>query len=196
MKLRTTLLMGILCATPMLGAAQGSASKMSGGVELLRLIETVAKSSGKRFIIDPRVRGDVQMAGLDAEKLSYEQLLAILRLNQLVAVEEAGLVNVFPDVNARQFPTVTLYADDPKLSGETLVTWIAQARNVCVTWAIPVLRPLMPQQAHLAAYPPTNAFIISDRLANARRIVAIVESLDKASNGKQDCGEHKDATAK
>jgi general secretion pathway protein D len=194
MKIGGLFAVALLCAMPVLCEAQ-SAKSAGNGVDILRLIDTVAKSSGKSFVIDPRVRADVQIAGIDADKLSYEQLLAILRINQFVAVEEAGLVNVVPEANARQFPATTLYKDDPRLSGEALVTWVVQVRNLCTAYVVPVLRPLMPQQAHLAAYPP-NSLIISDRLANARRIVGIIENMDKSSGGKEDCGEKKEATAK
>jgi general secretion pathway protein D len=195
MKIGSLFAVALLCAMPALSEAQSSKGA-GGGVDILRLIETVAKSSGKTFVIDPRIRGDVQTAGLDPDKVTYPQLQTILRINQFVAIEEAGIVNILPDVNARQMPTVTLFADDPALSGETLVTWVVQVRNVCAPMLVPILRPLMPQQAHMAAYPPTNTLILADRLANLRRIVGIAERVDKSTTGKQDCGEKKEAGAK
>jgi general secretion pathway protein D len=53
--------------------------------------------------------------------------------------------------------------------------------------AVPVLRPLMPQSAHMAAFLQSNTLIISDHVANARRIVDMVERLDRAAPAGQKC---------
>jgi general secretion pathway protein D len=44
-----------------------------------------------------------------------------------------------------------------------------------------VLRPLVPQQAHMAAYAPSNAIIISDVSSNIDRITAIIERMDRSA---------------
>jgi general secretion pathway protein D len=44
-----------------------------------------------------------------------------------------------------------------------------------------VLRPLVPQQAHMAAYAPSNAIIISDSAANITRIRDIIERMDQSA---------------
>jgi len=43
---------------------------------------------------------------------------------------------------------------------------------------VPILRPLLPQYAHLAALPYENTLLIVDRYANVKRIEAIVKALD------------------
>ncbi|MCW9003807.1 MAG: type II secretion system secretin GspD, partial [Gammaproteobacteria bacterium] len=44
---------------------------------------------------------------------------------------------------------------------------------------VPILRPLVPQQGHLAAYNPTNTLIITDHGANIKRLTDIIRSIDK-----------------
>ena len=53
----------------------------------------------------------------------------------------------------------------------------------CVSAAklIPVLRPLVPQQAHMAAYAPSNAIIISDIRSNINRIMDIIDRMDRTA---------------
>ena len=41
---------------------------------------------------------------------------------------------------------------------------------------------MLPQYAHLAAVPPGNSLLITDRFANLRRIEALVKSLDTPEN--------------
>jgi general secretion pathway protein D len=58
---------------------------------------------------------------------------------------------------------------------------------MCASHAVPVLRPLMPQAAHLAAFPQSNSLLISDHAANARRILDMAERLDRAAPAGQKC---------
>jgi hypothetical protein len=45
---------------------------------------------------------------------------------------------------------------------------------------------MLPQQAHLAAFPQTNTLIMVDSYANVQRIKALVEELDKGPAWKPD----------
>ena len=51
---------------------------------------------------------------------------------------------------------------------------------------VPVLRPLMPQAAHLAAYPNGNILIISDRASNVSRMMRIIERIDQQGDNDVD----------
>ncbi len=108
MIIRTAIVASLLAGIPLfaLAEAQGSSSKSDSDVELAVLIENVARRTGVRAIIDPRVRAQVPLANLDANKLSYEDLLAILNVYQFAAVKRGDLLIVVPDANARQLPTV------------------------------------------------------------------------------------------
>jgi general secretion pathway protein D len=70
---------------------------------------------------------------------------------------------------------------------DEIVTLVVQAKNACAAQLVPVLRPMMPQAAHLAAEVQSNSLIISDRSSNARRIAVLFEKLDQATSGKRDC---------
>jgi general secretion pathway protein D len=158
-------------------------------VSIFELIDRVAKKSGKRFLVDPRANLDLPLPGFDIGQVDYEALLAIFRLQQIATFTQDGVVNVVPDTVARQMPTPVLAADDPKIAGDEFVTRVLKVDNVCSSWLVPILRPLMPQAAHLAAHPPSNSLVMSDRVANVRRIVEVVRQLDRAP--KQQCEEPK-----
>ncbi|MCK5093004.1 MAG: type II secretion system secretin GspD, partial [Gammaproteobacteria bacterium] len=61
-----------------------------------------------------------------------------------------------------------------------------QVENVAAAQLGPILRPLIPQQGHLAAYPATNVLIISDRASNVDRLMRIISRIDKVSDAKID----------
>jgi general secretion pathway protein D len=55
-------------------------------------------------------------------------------------------------------------------------------KNVNAGVLVPMLRPLIPQYGHLAAYPPGNMLIISDRASNVSRIMRIVARMDESGD--------------
>jgi general secretion pathway protein D len=159
-------------------------------VEITDIIARVAKRTGKQFNLDPRVAGSVPIAGLDLQRVDYPRLLAILRANGMAAYEANGVVNVVPDSVSRQIPIAVTTSVSTQTSDDELVTVVWNARSVCTAQLVPILRPLMPQAAHLAALPQTNSLILSDRADNARRILDLAERLEKqAASLKQNCTE-------
>src|SRR3954471_16958662 len=59
-----------------------------GSVPIERLLATVAKRANKKFIVDPRVHGEVSMVGQEPTSVDYPTLLLILRVQGFAAVEE------------------------------------------------------------------------------------------------------------
>jgi general secretion pathway protein D len=183
-------LSGCLFAVVSVAAVAQDSSKAGGsraGIEIVELITRFAKSSGRPVMIDPRVRSDVLITGVDPARLSYEQLPAILDQHQFAAIEGGGMLAIVPDANARQLPS-PIYSDAGfKALDHELVTLLVRPKKVCASYLVPVLRPLMPQAAHLAAEIQTNMLIISDRAGNARRIAALVAQIDQSGEGKKEC---------
>ena len=110
----------------------------------------------------------------------------------MITFTQGGIVNVIPDAIARQVPVPVMAAGDSRVADDELVTSVVQVTNLCVAHAVPVLRPMMPQYAHLAAYPATGTMLIVDRAANVRRITDLLARLDKqGASNKQSCDDTK-----
>jgi general secretion pathway protein D len=67
------------------------------------------------------------------------------------------------------------------LGNDEYVTQVIRLENVSAAKLIPVLRPLVPQQAHMAAYAPSNAIIISDVRSNINRILEVIDRMDQSA---------------
>src|SRR5690606_10833706 len=104
----------------------------------------------------------------------YQTFLSALAVNGVMAAEEGDIVKIVPDANARYF---TELAGE----GEEFVTQLIVLENVGAAQLVPTLRPLAPQNGHLAAHQQSNALIISDRASNLRRVVGLVRRMDRAS---------------
>ena len=82
----------------------------------------------------------------------YEAFLAILQVYEFVAVPSGNIIKILPDATSRQLPANDL-PDRVSSTSDELVTQVIQVRNVSAAQLVPILRPMMPQSAHLAAYP-------------------------------------------
>lgn len=146
------------------------------------LIATVSKQTGKNFVIDPRVKAKVTVVSaepMDADQL-YQVFLSVLQVHGYSAVPTGDLIKIVPDVTAKQGPVPILGAD--RRATDQLVTQVVPIVNVPAAQLVPILRPLVPQQGHLAAYAATNSLIITDRAANIGRLSDIIKRIDRPDN--------------
>jgi general secretion pathway protein D len=148
-------------------------------IELQTLLEQVAANSDKQFLVDHRSKQQVYVGGTPIEKPDYPVLLSILRNNGLVAVEIEGRVNVMPSDIARQLPLPLVQRDDPRIPDDEWVSRVITVANGNASYLVPILRPLLPQQGHLAAIggEEHNKLLIVDSYANVKRITEIVNAL-------------------
>lgn len=146
------------------------------------LIQTVSRQSGRNFVVDPRVKARVTVISstpLNSDEL-YETFLSVLQVHGYAAVPSGDLIKIVPDVNAKQGP-VPAYSDDQSDSDQ-LVTQVIKVQNVPAAQLVPILRPLVPQQGHLAAYAATNTLIVTDRASNIGRLTTIINGIDRPDN--------------
>ena len=151
--------------------------------DLSQIIQAVSEVTGKNFIIDPRVNAKVTM--VSATPLSpaafYEAFLAVLQVYGYVAVPAGKVIKIIPNNDSRQAPALDL-PNEVSATSDELVTQIITLKNINAGVLVPMLRPLIPQYGHLAAYPPGNMLIISDRASNVSRIMRIVERMDQSGD--------------
>ncbi len=151
--------------------------------DLRQIIEAVSEVTGKNFIIDPRVNAKVTMISNSAmtPDAFYQAFLSILQVHAYIAVPSGDLIKIVPDANARQLPGNDLPARVTDGRDE-IVTQVVQVQNINAAQLVPILRPLIPQYGHLAAYPASNMLIISDRAANVRRLLRIIRRIDQSGD--------------
>jgi general secretion pathway protein D len=175
----------LLSALPLAAAAQQGTQITPNykDADIAQVIEAVSQVTGKTFIVDPRVRAQVTM--LSTTPMSpdafYEAFLSILQVYDYIAVPSGDVIKILPSLNARQVPSNDL-PDRVSSTSDEIVTQVVQVRNVSAGQLVPILRPMMPQAAHLAAYPSANMLIISDRAANVNRIMRIVQRIDRSGD--------------
>lgn len=146
--------------------------------DLTAFINEVADITGKNFAVDPRVRGNVTVISNKALNKNevYDLFLGVLNVNGVVAIPSGNTIKLVPDSNVKS--SGIPYDARSRASGDQIVTRVLWLENTNPNDLIPALRPLMPQFAHLAAVPGTNALIVSDRASNIYQLETIVRNLD------------------
>jgi len=182
-----------ICGLMLLFATSASAAKDSdsdrvtlnfNATDINAVIAAVSEMTGRNFIVDPRVKGKVTVISQRALKASeiYQVFLSVLKIHGFAAIPGKNTTQIVPEVNAKQSAVSTGKKFIP-LSDE-FITQVIEIKNVDAAQLVPILRPLVPQRGHLAAYPSSNVLVISDAASNIRRLKKIIASIDQASNGE------------
>jgi general secretion pathway protein D len=150
--------------------------------DIQELIKFVAEATGTTIVVDPAVKGKVKVISSKPVTSSelYDLFLSILEVHGYTAVRSGGVVRVIQAKDARSSP-VSVSDGAAERTTDEYVTQVIRLENISAAKLIPVLRPLVPQQAHMAAYAPSNAIIISDVSANIDRIRGIIERMDRSA---------------
>jgi general secretion pathway protein D len=143
--------------------------------DISALIETVAEITGRNFIVDPRVKGNVTVVSstpMDDREI-YTIFLQILKVHGFAAVDRGSAVQVILSQDAK---TDSRFSANSKGGG--IVTRVISVENVNAAQLVPVLRPLVNSAGHLAASPASNVLVITDRAENVEQIIKIIDRID------------------
>lgn len=145
-------------------------------------ISQVADITGKSFVIDPRVKGKVNV--LSSEPMNkdgvYELFLSVLQVQGFVAVP-AGDVTLIVQQNDVKQQGRDL-DESVQVDSQELLTKVIMIKNTPALDLVPILRPLVAKYGHLAGVKSANALIISDHANNIFRIEQIIDRLDRSGS--------------
>ncbi len=177
------LMIGLLWLSP--GFAAETTTLTFKGADIRAVISSIAEFTGKDFIVDPRVKGKVTLISNRAMSKGevYKVFLSILEVHGYTAVPSGKAIKIVPDADAKHSAMPFVVPSNPG-RGDEAVTRVIEIEHVTAAQLVPILRPLVPPQGHLAAYPQSNVLIISDRAANIARLVKIIKRIDQPTSGE------------
>jgi general secretion pathway protein D len=150
--------------------------------DITAVIAAVSEMTGRNFIVDPRVKGKVTIISnhaMSAEDV-YQVFLSVLKVHGFAAIIGDNIIKIVPEVGAKQDAIRTATGKYPG-EGDEFVTRVIEVKFVNAAQLVPILRPLVPQRGHLAAYPASNVLVISDSAANIQRLAKIIQRIDQAT---------------
>ncbi len=150
--------------------------------DIREFVTQVSAITGKSFIIDPRVKGDVTIvSNVDMDEDSvYQLFLSVLQVHGYAAVPSGSAIKIVQTVLAKQNSNPQDFISD--LESQELVTRVITVSNAPSEEMVKVLRPLIPQYGHIAALSEPNVLIISDHASNINRLVEIINRVDIADS--------------
>ncbi len=150
--------------------------------DLVAVINSVSQITGKNFIIDPRVKGKVTVVSSKPLNKSevYSVFLSVLQVHGFATVPTKNAIKIIPDATAKQ--SAAPFTNRRSTPEDQLITRVLKINFINSAQLVPILRPLVAQQGHLAAYSATNVLIVSDRASNIRRIERIIAEMDQESD--------------
>ncbi|MCY3795948.1 MAG: type II secretion system protein GspD, partial [Gammaproteobacteria bacterium] len=148
--------------------------------DIHEFVSQVAQITGKTFVIDPRLKGNVTVVSsvpMNADAV-YELFLSVLRVHNFTASPSGDVIRIQTTATGKQGPGPD--GEVQELPPEELITRVIAAQNVESGELVKILRPLIPQYGHIAAVAQPNIVIISDHANNIERLTRMIEQIDVA----------------
>ncbi|MFP6815213.1 MAG: type II secretion system secretin GspD [Pseudomonadales bacterium] len=148
--------------------------------DIHEFVAQVASITGKTFVIDPRLKGNVTVissTSMDVDAI-YSLFLSVLRVHNFTATPSGDVIRIQQNATGKQTPGIR--GELAEIAPEELVTRVVAVQNVESAELVKILRPLIPQYGHIAAVAVPNVVIISDHADNILRIIGMIEQIDVA----------------
>jgi general secretion pathway protein D len=189
--------MGSLMAVPAVSANEFSASFK--GTDLHEFINIVGRNLDKTIIVDPSVRGKVDVRSYDVlnEEQYYSFFLNVLEVYGFAVVEmDNGILKVIKAKDAKT-SAIPVVGDTDIAAGDTVVTRVVAVKNVSVRELSPLLRQLNDNAGagNVVHYDPANIILITGRAAVVNRLAEIIKRVDQAGDKEVEVVELKNASA-
>jgi general secretion pathway protein D len=174
------------CATvdsPLSGEDAGNLISINfEDVDLRIVTNFVSKVTGKNFLLDDRVRGNVTI--ISPTKIPVEEVyavfLSVLEVRGFTAIASGRVTKIVPIATARQAPLPTgIGREISEMPAEDrMVTQLIPIQYADSQQLMAILAPLVSAQGQLTSYAPTNTLIATDTSANIRRLLTIINNFD------------------
>jgi len=147
--------------------------------DLYEVIRTMAEILKISYVIDPRVKGTVNIntSGAISQDEVYPILLSILRMNGATIVKKDSVHEIVPFSEGKRLPVLS---DDTKRGpGEDrFVIEIIKPNFIPVAELEKVIKPFLSDEKELIAYPQHNILIVVDLASNIRKIRDLIGMFD------------------
>lgn len=146
------------------------------------VIKHISELTGHNFLVDEKVRGRVTIITPTRIRLEdvYQVFISILHTYGFTAVPTGEVIRILPLAEASRagVPTVR----PPELGAfppsDRVVTSIIQMDHADASVLAAILRPMVAREGNIVPYVPSNALVLTDTVANVRRLTSVIRTLD------------------
>ncbi|MCG7537758.1 type II secretion system secretin GspD [Pseudoalteromonas sp. OOF1S-7] len=169
------------------------------GTDINEFINIISKNLNKTIIIDPNVRGNINVRSYELmdEALYYQFFLNVLEVYGYAVVEmETGVLKVVRSSDGKK-ANVPLVGDGNDNNGDVMITRVVEVKNVSVQELGPLIRQFSDQKdgGHVTNFNSANVMMLTGHAASVNRLVNIIKSVDQAGDQRVDIVRLQHATA-
>jgi general secretion pathway protein D len=149
--------------------------------DLYEVIRVMAEIMKFHYIIDPRVKGvvNIHTSGQIPVADVFPIFQSILKLNGATAVKRDGVYEIVPLSEAKKL-SIPLATQSPEkfVQGERYVIQIIPLKYIPVTEVSKMIKPFLSDGADIVEHPPLNILIIGDLASNVKKSLDIIGLFD------------------
>ncbi|MCG9759185.1 MULTISPECIES: type II secretion system secretin GspD [Pseudoalteromonas] len=169
------------------------------GTDINEFINIVSDKLNKTIIIDPNVRGNINVRSYELmdEKLYYQFFLNVLEVYGYSVIEmDSGVLKVVRSSDGKK-SNVPLVSGEELGNGDVMVTRVVRVRNVSVQELGPLIRQFSDQKdgGHVTNLNSANVMMLTGHASSVNRLVDIIKTVDQAGDKRVDIVKLKHATA-
>lgn len=181
-RLIASMVMGASLLAPQLAWSEQYAANFKG-TDIQEFINIVGKNLNRTIIVDPTVRGKINVRSYDLlnDEQYYQFFLNVLQVYGYAVVEmDNNIIKVIKDKDAKT-ASIRVADDNAPGLGDEMVTRIVALYNTEAKQLAPLLRQLNDNAGggNVVNYDPSNVLMISGRAAVVNKLVEIVRRVDK-----------------
>jgi len=147
-------------------------------IEIGALVKVMSELTRRNFLLDDHVTGKVTL--MTPNRISpdeaYQVFLSALEIKGFTAIEDGKITRIIPAASARQSGLKVL--QDGTTSGEGYVTKLIRLSFVSPQEIVRTVTPLVSKDGNIIAYPVTSSVIITDSVANIRKLESLIHAMD------------------
>jgi general secretion pathway protein D len=178
------LLLGCLVISPLVSAGEYNVNFK--GTDIHEFINIVGRNLHKTIIVDPAVRGIIDVRSYDMlnDKQYYGFFLNVLEVYGFAVVKmDNGILKVIKAKDAK-VSAIPVLDKNQRADADSVITRVVAVHNVSVRELSPLLRQLVNNAGagNVVHYDPANIILLTGRSAVVDRLARIIQRVDQAGN--------------
>lgn len=156
-------------------------------VDITVFIKFISELTGKNFVVDNRVKGNVTI--ISPAKISlqeaYKVFESVLEVHGFAAVPAGEVTKIIPAPDARTKNIETKLREEAASPDDKVVTQLILLKYADPEDIKRLFAPLISKNSVILAYPPTNMLIVTDVYSNIQRLIRILNAIDITGIGRE-----------
>lgn len=156
-------------------------------VDIGVFIKFISELTGKNFVVDSRVRGNVTIISPTRVSINeaYKVFESVLEVHGYTAVEAGKVIKIVPSPDARTKSIETKLKEEAAAPEDKVVTQLVRLKYADPDNIKKVFAPLVSKNSVILSYPPTSMLIVTDVYSNIKRLSKIINAIDIAGVGRE-----------